>query len=99
MAVIASTLFLRTKMHHDGGIYAGALFFSVVINLFNGMAKLSMTIARLPVFYKQRDLLFYPRWAYALPAWILKIPIYLAEVAVWVCITYYVIGSDPYVGR
>uniref|UniRef100_A0A2N9I0X4 ABC-2 type transporter transmembrane domain-containing protein n=1 Tax=Fagus sylvatica TaxID=28930 RepID=A0A2N9I0X4_FAGSY len=55
MAVIASTLFLRTKMHHDsvndGGIYAGALFFSVVINLFNGMAELSMTIARLPVFY------------------------------------------------
>ena len=55
MVVIASTLFLRTKMHHDlvndGGIYAGALFFSVVINLFNGMAELSITIARLPVFY------------------------------------------------
>jgi hypothetical protein len=55
MAVIASTLFLRTKMHHDsvndGGIYVGALFFSVVINLFNGMAELSMTIARLPVFH------------------------------------------------
>ncbi len=54
MAVIASTLFLRTKMHHDsvnGGIYAGALFFSVVINLFNGMTELFMTIARLPVFY------------------------------------------------
>uniref|UniRef100_A0A2N9FEV4 ABC-2 type transporter domain-containing protein n=1 Tax=Fagus sylvatica TaxID=28930 RepID=A0A2N9FEV4_FAGSY len=64
MAVIASTLFLRTKMHHDlvndGGIYAAALFFCVVINLFNGMVELSMTIARLPVFYKQRDLLFYP---------------------------------------
>uniref|UniRef100_A0A2N9HXZ1 ABC transporter domain-containing protein n=1 Tax=Fagus sylvatica TaxID=28930 RepID=A0A2N9HXZ1_FAGSY len=71
MAVIASTLFLRTNMHHDsvndGGIYAGALFFSVIINLFSGMAELSMTIARLPVFYKQRDLLFYPAWAYALP--------------------------------
>jgi hypothetical protein len=90
-------------MHHDsvndGGIYAGALFFSVIINLFSGMAELSMTIARLPVFYKQRDLLFYPAWAYALPVWILKIPISLVEVAVWVSITYYVIGFDPYVGR
>ena len=103
MAVIASTLFLRTKMHHDsvndGGIYAGALFFSVIINLFNGMAELSMTIARLPVFYKQRDLLFYPAWAYALPAWILRIPISFVEVAVWVSITYYLIGFDPYFGR
>ncbi|KAK9986056.1 hypothetical protein SO802_031007 [Lithocarpus litseifolius] len=103
VALIASTLFLRTNMHRnsveDGGIYAGALFFSVIITLFNGMAELSMTIARLPVFYKQRDLLFYPPCAYALPAWILKIPISCIEAAVWVFITYYIIGFDPNVGR
>jgi hypothetical protein len=103
MSVIASTLFWRTKMHRDsvddGGIYAGALFYSVMTIMFNGLAEVYMTIARLPVFYKQRDLLFYPAWAYALPAWILRIPISFVEVAVWVPITYYLIGFDPYFGR
>ncbi|XP_019425122.1 PREDICTED: pleiotropic drug resistance protein 1-like [Lupinus angustifolius] len=103
MALIAMTLFLRTEMHRDslsdGGVYAGALFFTVVMIMFNGMAELSMTIAKLPIFYKQRDLLFYPSWAYAIPSWILKIPITLIEVAVWVFLTYYVIGFDPNVER
>ena len=97
------TLFLRTEMHRDsvtnGGIYAGALFFSLVAVMFNGMAELSMTIAKLPVFYKHRKLLFFPPWAYALPAWLLKIPLTCVEVGVWVFITYYVIGFDPNVGR
>ncbi|KAK3416796.1 hypothetical protein EUGRSUZ_H02558 [Eucalyptus grandis] len=103
MAFISMTLFLRTKMHRDtvtdGGVYIGALFFTMITIMFNGMAELSMTIAKLPIFYKQRDLLFYPAWAYALPTWILKIPITFVEVAVWVFITYYVIGYDPNVGR
>ncbi|XP_048326082.2 pleiotropic drug resistance protein 1-like [Ziziphus jujuba] len=103
MALVTMTIFFRTKMHRDsvedGGIYAGALFFGVVMALFNGMSELSMTIAKLPVFYKQRDLHFYPAWAYALPSWILKIPISFLEVAVWVFLTYYVIGFDPNVGR
>lgn len=90
-------------MHKDsvdkGGVYTGALFFSIVMILFNGMADISMTVAKLPIFYKQRDLLFYPAWAYAIPGWILKIPITLAEVVVWVSITYYVIGFDPSVAR
>lgn len=103
MACITMTLFFRTKMPRDtttdGGIYIGALFFALTMIMFNGMVEISMTIAKLPVFYKQRDLLFYPAWAYALPNWIIKIPITFLEVAVWVFITYYVIGFDPYVGR
>ncbi|XP_041002180.1 pleiotropic drug resistance protein 1-like isoform X1 [Juglans microcarpa x Juglans regia] len=103
MALIAMTIFLRTKMPRedatDGGIYTNALFFTVIMIMFNGMAELSMTIIKLPVFYKQRDLLFYPSWVYAIPQWILKIPITFLEVAVWVFMTYYVIGFDPNVGR
>ena len=103
MAMVAMTLFLRTEMHRDsvvnGGIYAGALFFSVVFTMFNGLSEISMTIEKLPVFYKQRNLLFYPSWAYSLPPWIIKIPITLIQVAVWVFLTYYVIGFDPNVGR
>ncbi|XP_050366565.1 pleiotropic drug resistance protein 1-like isoform X1 [Argentina anserina] len=103
LSLITMTLFLRTEMHRDsvtnGGIYAGALFFALVAVMFNGMAELSMTIAKLPVFYKHRKLLFFPPWAYALPAWLLKIPLTCVEVGVWVFITYYVIGFDPNVGR
>ena len=101
--MIVMTTFLRTEMHRnsvtDGGIYSGALFYSVVVIMFNGSAEISMTVAKLPVFFKQRKLLFYPPWAYSLPAWIIKIPITFVEVAVWVFITYYVIGFDPSAGR
>lgn len=97
------TLFLRTEMHRnsvsDGGIYTGALFFSVSMIMFNGLAEITMTIAKLPVFYKQRDLRFYPSWSYALPSWIIKIPISFIEVALWVFLTYYVIGFDPHIER
>ncbi|KAJ7966134.1 Pleiotropic drug resistance ABC transporter [Quillaja saponaria] len=103
MAFLTMTLFLRTEMHRDtvtdGGIYMGALFFIIVMIMFNGFSELAMTIMKLPVFYKQRDFLFYPSWAYSLPTWILKIPITLVEVAIWVIMTYYVIGFDPNIGR
>ncbi|EEF35081.1 ATP-binding cassette transporter, putative [Ricinus communis] len=103
MAFIGTTVFLRTEMSKDtvtdGNIYTGALFFSLITVMFNGMSELSMTIAKLPVFYKQRDLLFFPPWAYSIPSWILKIPITFLEVGVWVFITYYVMGFDPNVER
>lgn len=83
----------------DGGTYLGALFFAVVVAMFNGISELNMALMKLPVFYKQRDLLFYPSWAYSLPPWILKIPITLIEVAIWECVTYYTIGFDPNIGR
>lgn len=73
----------------------GALFFAVTVAMFNGISELNMAIMKLPVFYKQRDLLFYPAWAYSLPPWILKIPIALIEVAIWEGISYYAIGFDP----
>ncbi|XP_057422907.1 pleiotropic drug resistance protein 1-like isoform X2 [Lotus japonicus] len=99
LAVITTTLFLRTKMHRDtvedGGTYMGALFFTIVVAMFNGISEINMAIMKLPVFYKQRDLLFYPSWAYSLPPWILKIPITLVEAAIWECISYYAIGYDP----
>ncbi|KAF5748216.1 pleiotropic drug resistance protein 1-like isoform X2 [Tripterygium wilfordii] len=103
LASVSMTLFLRTEMHRetvtDGGIFLGALFFAVLIIMFNGYAELAMSIMKLPVFYKQRDLLFFPSWAYSLPTWILKIPITFAEVAIWVILVYYVIGFDPNIER
>ncbi|GFP88114.1 ABC transporter g family member 34 [Phtheirospermum japonicum] len=103
MAVIAFTVFLRTEMPFgeltDGGKFFGALFFSLINVMFNGMAELAMTVFRLPVFYKQRDFLFYPAWAFALPIWIMKIPLSILESAIWIVLTYYTIGFAPAAGR
>eukprot|EP01018_Ginkgo_biloba_P004087 Gb_05443 [translate_table: standard] len=103
LGLVSMTLFLRTRMHHetsdDGTLYLGALFFALVTCMFNGFAELSMAILKLPVFYKQRDLLFFPAWAYSLPIWIMRIPISFLEAGIWVFMTYYVIGFDPQVGR
>ncbi|KAL4559958.1 hypothetical protein LXL04_032104 [Taraxacum kok-saghyz] len=103
ISFITMTLFFRTEMHRrtpeDGAIYVGALFFGIIMITFNGMSEISMTIAKLPVFYKQRDYLFYPSWAYALPSWLVKIPISFIEAALWTILTYYVVGFDPNVTR
>ncbi|PSS17958.1 ABC transporter G family member 36 like [Actinidia chinensis var. chinensis] len=103
VAIIAATVFLRTEMHTgnegDGAIYVGALLFTMIINMFNGFAELSLTIQRLPVFYKQRDLLFHPPWAFTLPTFLLRIPISVLESIVWMVLTYYTIGFAPEASR
>ncbi|KAK4357468.1 hypothetical protein RND71_023078 [Anisodus tanguticus] len=103
MGFITMALFLRTEMHKntttDGGVYLGALLFAVMMIMFNEYSEHALSIVKLPVFYKQRDFLFFPAWAYALPTWILKIPITLVEVFIWVCLTYYVVGFDADIGR
>ncbi|XP_078161527.1 ABC transporter G family member 36-like [Carex rostrata] len=103
IAFCTMTAFLRTTMHRDvstdGSKFLGALFFGAVMIMFNGFSELAMTIMKLPVFFKQRDLLFFPAWTYTLPGWIVKIPIAFVEVFVWVFMTYYVMGFDPNVGR
>lgn len=103
MSLIAMTVFFRTEMHagslEGGSKFFGALFFSLINVMFNGMAELAMTIFRLPVFYKQRDFLFYPPWAFSLPIWIIKIPFSLLESGIWICLTYYTIGFAPAASR
>nr|Q2PCF1.1 RecName: Full=Pleiotropic drug resistance protein 2; AltName: Full=NpPDR2 [Nicotiana plumbaginifolia]CAH40786.1 PDR-like ABC transporter [Nicotiana plumbaginifolia] len=103
MATIALTVFLRTQMKagtvKDSAKFWGALFFSLINVMFNGMQELAMTVFRLPVFFKQRNSLFYPAWAFALPIWVLKIPISLVESAIWIILTYYTIGFAPAASR
>lgn len=103
LALISSTMFLRTKMKRnnegDGDVYVGSLLFAILINMFNGFAELSMTVMRLPVFYKQRDLLFHPAWTYTLPTVLFRIPISLFESVLWMVITYYTIGYAPEASR
>lgn len=103
VALVASTVFLRTHMHtrnlDDGFVYIGALLFTLIVNMFNGFAELSLAITRLPVFFKHRDLLFYPAWVFTLPNVILRIPFSIIESIVWVLVTYYTIGFAPEADR
>ncbi|CAI8614815.1 unnamed protein product [Vicia faba] len=103
MAIITFTLFFRTKMPvgtvQDGQKFHGALFFTLINVMFNGLAELAMTVSRLPVFYKQRDFQFYPAWAFGLPIWILRIPISFSESLIWIVLTYYTVGFAPSASR
>jgi len=96
------TVFLRTEMAVDSthaNYYMGSLFYALLILLVDGFPELPMTVSRLAVFYKQKDLFFYPAWAYAIPSAILKVPLSFLEAFVWTALTYYVIGYSPEVGR
>ncbi|VAI74649.1 unnamed protein product [Triticum turgidum subsp. durum] len=83
MALVISTVFLRTNMNHktvlDANKYMGSLFMAVVIVNFNGMTEIGMTIKRLPTFYKQRELLALPGWALLSSVFLISLPMSLLE--------------------
>ncbi|TVU11150.1 hypothetical protein EJB05_44717, partial [Eragrostis curvula] len=99
LAFVLATLFFRTEMKHDtifdGNKYMGALFMAVAAVNFNGMAELTMTVNRLPIFYKLRELLGLPGWAILLSIFLLSIPTSLLESGLWTFSTYYAIGFAP----
>lgn len=103
MAIITATVFLSKRMktnnEADGSVFIGSLSFAVLTNIFNGFAELALIIQRLPVFYKQRDLLFHPPWAFTLPIFLLAIPISVLESTIYTAITYYTIGYAPEASR
>lgn len=102
VATIAMTVLPRTRLGVDvvhANDYMGAIFFALLLLLVNGFPELQLTVSRLAVFYKQKDLSFYPAWAYVIPTCILKIPLSLLESFVWTVLTYYVIGFSPEAGR
>ena len=86
-------------MHHrnldDGSTYLAVLFLGLIMNMFNGVAVMPLTIEKLPVFYKQRDFMSYPAWAYSLPIWITDLPSSLVESATWIVLTYYTVDLAP----
>jgi ABC-type multidrug transport system ATPase subunit len=98
-AFISMTVFFRTRIGHetvdDANQYLSAIFFAIMTVMFGGFGEMAMTIERLPVIVKQRDLLFFPAWSYALSAFVLSIPASIIESVVWVGMTYYVTGYAP----
>lgn len=103
MAFIAMTVFFRSRMHRkeemDGEHFLGALFFGLIINMFNGYPEIAFILFRLPVFFKQRSLHFYPAWAFALPTFLTRLPMSVLESGVWVVMTYFTMGFAPEASR
>ncbi|XP_031397820.1 pleiotropic drug resistance protein 3-like isoform X2 [Punica granatum] len=101
-ALITMTVFIRTEMHVDlthGNYLMGALFYTLIRLLTNGVAELTLTVSRLPVFYKQQSFYLYPAWAYCISSSLLKIPFSLMDSLLWTAMTYYVIGYSPEFSR
>ncbi|KAF9599142.1 hypothetical protein IFM89_035421 [Coptis chinensis] len=100
---VTCTMFLRTRLHPtdeiNGNLYLSCLFFGLVHMMFNGFSELPIMISRLPVFYKQRDNLFHPAWAWSIPSWLLRVPYSVIEAVVWSCVVYYTVGFAPGAGR
>ena len=58
-----------------------------------------MIVEMLPIFYTQRDNLFYTAWAFALPATLLRVPFSLAQSLLWSLIIYWSCGLAPTAAR
>ncbi|KAK4754744.1 hypothetical protein SAY87_008501 [Trapa incisa] len=98
LAIVLATAYVKTKDEHesmeDGIVHLGSLYSGMYALLFTGFFEMPMIIDKLPVFYKQRDLLFYPSWAFSVSAAIIQIPVSLLEVTVYVLTTYYMMGFN-----
>ncbi|KAH7835973.1 hypothetical protein Vadar_031613 [Vaccinium darrowii] len=104
--VIIGSITMATFLRSGAGIdvihanrYLGASFYAIITVFFDGLPELPLTVARLPIFYKQRDLYFYPSWSYAISTTILKVPLSLLAGLIWTSLTYYSIGYSPELGR
>lgn len=103
MAVVTATAFLRTEIKPDspaaGNLYFGVLFFSSIMLLFDGFAEETLTVQRLPGFFKQRDNMFYSAAAYVWPTTIIRMPYSLLAATLWSLIVYYPVGLAPEASR
>lgn len=100
---VTCTMFLKTRIHPtdlaNGNLYLSCLFFALIHMMFNGFSELPMLMFRLPVFFKQRDNMFYPAWSWALSSWILRLPYSVIEAVVWSFVVYWAVGFAPGAGR
>ncbi|XP_010541365.1 PREDICTED: ABC transporter G family member 42-like [Tarenaya hassleriana] len=102
VAAITMTVFLHTGDRTDvldANYLMGSLFYALFVILVDGYPELTFTLSRLTVFGKQKEIYFYPAWAYAVPSIILKIPLSLMESFVWSSMTYFVIGYSREASR
>ncbi|EFN59720.1 hypothetical protein CHLNCDRAFT_133292 [Chlorella variabilis] len=59
-----------------------------------GTVEMHLITQRLPVFWKQREMRFYPGWCFAVPAFVFRLPYALLDATLWSLITYWAVGFD-----
>ena len=98
IAVVTFTVFFRTTLSIsilDGNYYMGAIFFGLIMMLFGGFTELTLLTMRLNIFYKQRDTMMYPSWAWVFPMALLSVPFSLWSAVLWSGLTYWTVGFAP----
>lgn len=73
----------------------GVIFYSLLYQLLGGVAEMHLLVERLPVFFKQRNMRFYPGWCFALPNFVLRLPYSLLEATLWWVLVYWIVGFSP----
>ena len=72
---------------------------STCLSLMHGHADIHcascMQIERLPVFWKQRQMLFFDAFSFAFPAFLQRIPYSLFVSLIWTAVTYFPVGLAP----
>ncbi|XVF22007.1 hypothetical protein REPUB_Repub12eG0137400 [Reevesia pubescens] len=96
--LITMTVFIRTQMKIDefhSSKYMDCLYYVLLRLTSIGILELAFTSSRLGIFYKQRDLYFYPAWAYSIPSAIIKIPFSFLDAFLWTSLVYCATGYSP----
>mmetsp|Transcript_9242 Transcript_9242/g.27733 ORF Transcript_9242/g.27733 Transcript_9242/m.27733 type:complete len:1604 (+) Transcript_9242:484-5295(+) len=103
LAFVTATLFPKPRQTYDtvagGSLLIGAIFFSLLQFLFDGMTEMVLTIDRLPIYYKQTDNKFFPSWSFVFPTTIMRLPYSIAQGILWAVIVYWSIGLAPEASR
>ncbi|KAL4447582.1 hypothetical protein ABPG75_004801 [Micractinium tetrahymenae] len=97
MAFVVATLFWREDKNtvEDGNLFFGVLFYSILYMLLGAISEMHLLVARLPVFWKQRHMRFYPGWCFAIPTFVTRIPYSFLEATIWTMMVYWIVGFSP----
>ncbi|PSC69376.1 ATP-binding cassette transporter isoform B [Micractinium conductrix] len=96
MAFVVATCYLNVGKDtlDNGNILMGASFYSLIFMLIGGTVEMHLITERLPVFWKQREMRFFPGWCFALPSFLFRLPYALLDATLWSLITYWAVGFD-----
>ena len=92
-ALIVSTLFFRLPDTSNGAFTrGGAIFFTILFNSLTAQAEIPKAITGRLIVYKHKGLTLYHPSAYLLAQLIVDIPFMAAQVIVFSCVLYWVVG-------
>lgn len=97
MALLLASVFWQQSKNtvDDGNYYMAILFFSLLYQLLGGVSEMHLLCDRLPVFFKQRSMKFYPAWTFAVSTFFIRVPFCFIESTIWTNIVYWIVGFTP----